>query len=277
LKIVRTGVELDEDLDRSKTIGFVPTMGALHEGHLSLMRAAKAANDVVVASIFVNPTQFGPTEDFARYPRNEQADSELANEAGVDFVFVPTTEEVYPTFDTSVRVAGVSEKYEGEFRQGHFDGVATVVCKLLNLVCPTAVYFGRKDLQQCAVVRRMVLDMRMPVRVEILPTVREASGLALSSRNVYLSEDELQIAPNIYETLSALAEELKGLEDIEACADALENARNRLSSAGFEVQYLDLVDADTFTPMHAAKPGGALIFAGYLGGTRLIDNVPLYG
>ena len=276
MKIVRTVQELDDLLDRSKSIGFVPTMGALHEGHLSLIREAQAHNDMAVASIFVNPTQFGPREDFARYPRNEQADAEKAGSAGIDIIYAPSIEEVYPTFDTSVRVGGLSERYEGEFRPGHFDGVSTVVCKLFNLVRPTVAYFGRKDLQQCAVIRRMVLDLCMPLKIEVLPTIRETSGLALSSRNIYLTEDELKLAPLIYETLSALAVQLKETNDIDECGRVLESGKNTLARAGFDVQYLDLVDSDSFLQVRAAKPGASLIFAGYLGGTRLIDNVPVY-
>jgi pantoate--beta-alanine ligase len=200
LRIVRNIADLH--LDRDKRIGFVPTMGALHDGHASLMRAAAKETEVVVASIFVNPLQFGPKEDFARYPRDLDADAEIAAANGVDVLFAPDQSEIYPRKRmTTIVVPEVTTLWEGAHRPGHFEGVATVVAKLFNLVRANVAYFGRKDFQQCAVIRRMVLDLNIPIEISIQPTLREKDGLAMSSRNRYLSPDARNRAKDIYDSL----------------------------------------------------------------------------
>ncbi len=202
MKIIRSLTELQFSAPR---VGFVPTMGALHEGHLSLMRQAKAECGFCVASIFVNPTQFGPNEDFNKYPRDEARDFELAESAGVDAVFCPTVEEVYSGSCTTVRVSGVADRWEGPLRPGHFEGVATVVHKLFGMVRPQVAYFGLKDFQQCRVIAKMVSDLYLPVELVFCETIREPDGLAMSSRNRYLSPEERVIAPKIYEVLRGVA------------------------------------------------------------------------
>jgi pantoate--beta-alanine ligase len=258
--------------ERGESLALVPTMGALHAGHLALVADAKARADRVAASIFVNPLQFGANEDLGRYPRQEEADAELLAAAGCDLLWLPTAAQVYPDgFATSVRVAGISERWEGEARPGHFDGVATVVAKLLVAVAPDVAVFGEKDFQQLAVIRRMVADLGLPVAIAGMATVRDADGLALSSRNAYLSADH---------RIQALA--LPG---------ALENARNRIISgepvgrvlaaakqalvdAGFlKIDYLALVDSASLEPLSEVAGEMRLIAAATIGGTRLIDNV----
>jgi pantoate--beta-alanine ligase len=207
LKVVRQIADLPAQ--RKGTVGLVPTMGSFHEGHLSLMRAARAECDTVVVSLFVNPTQFGPNEDYAKYPRNEEADAALAAGAGADVLFVPTAEEMYPRNTTVVKVEGVTSRWEGAHRPTHFDGVATVVCKLFNIVRPDAALFGLKDFQQCAVIKTMAQDLNMPVRLHFCDTLREASGLAMSSRNQYLSAGERETAAGLYRELCRLSESLR--------------------------------------------------------------------
>src|SRR6266576_2144517 len=224
---------------QQERIALVPTMGALHRGHLALVEAARRHCERVVASLFVNPKQFGPREDFAAYPRNEAADLAKFSEAGVDLVFAPTVEEMYPAgFVTTVRVAGIGDDLEGAHRPGHFDGVATVVSKLLLQCLPDAAYFGEKDYQQLLVVRRLARDLDIPVRIEGVPTVREADGLALSSRNAYLSPQERRIAPNLARVLQRIAAALSA----EPGAVARETARGvaDFESAGFAVEYLEI-------------------------------------
>src|SRR3954467_3838604 len=196
MKTVRTIAELRAELaDAPRPVGLVPTMGFFHDGHLSLMRAARAANATVVVSLFVNPAQFGPSEDLDAYPRDEQGDLALAEAQGVDYVFAPPVEEVYPDgFDTTVEVGGLTEPLDGAARPGHFKGVTTIVTKLFNMVGPDAAYFGQKDAQQALVIQKLVRDLNMPVRIEVCPTIREADGLAMSSRNAYLDEQERERA-----------------------------------------------------------------------------------
>src|SRR3954464_4402341 len=206
MNIARTVADLRRQVNEWRSngerFGLVPTMGAIHAGHLALVHAALGQNERVIASLFVNPKQFGPSEDFSSYPRDEAADLGAFERAGVDLVFMPAVEEMYPPgFATNVRVAGVSEDLDGAFRPGHFEGVATVVCKLLLQCLPDAAYFGEKDYQQLLVVRRMARDLHIPVRIAGVPTVREADGLALSSRNAYLSKAERRAAPLLYRTL----------------------------------------------------------------------------
>jgi pantoate--beta-alanine ligase len=277
VQIVRSSEELTRAvaaLKREGSIALVPTMGALHQGHMALVEEAKKRADRVIATIFVNPTQFGPGEDFARYPRREQGDVQMLEEAGCDLLWMPSVEDIYPKgFSTTVHVAGVSERWEGEARPGHFDGVATVVAKLLLAVMPGLAFFGEKDFQQLVVIRRMVADLAMPVEIVGVPTVREADGLALSSRNDYLSADERQRAlalPRALETASAAI--LAG----QPVQSALGEARQSLSGDGFSrIDYVALVDAETLEPVEARRGDTRLIAAAIIGKTRLIDNLPL--
>ncbi|MCA1997649.1 MAG: pantoate--beta-alanine ligase [Armatimonadetes bacterium] len=254
------------------TVGFVPTMGALHEGHLSLMRKARAECGHVIVSIFVNPTQFGPHEDFQRYPRNEQRDLELCREVGVDTVFAPDVETMYPRRTTVVAVRGVTERWEGAFRPGHFDGVTTVVTKLFHIVQPDRAYFGLKDLQQCAVIRRMVEDLNFPVKLRFCETVREPDGLAMSSRNQYLSPEERQRAALLYRRLTECRDEAASGGSLAA---SLDRARMALESDGFAVDYVAWVDPVSMEPIDRLQPGSRLIAAVRLGSVRLIDNLGL--
>jgi pantoate--beta-alanine ligase len=264
-----------------QTVGLVPTMGYLHEGHLSLIRAARAECDLVVMSLFVNPTQFAAGEDLDRYPRDEERDLRLAGEAGADLVFAPVVEEVYPdgldAFATYVEVTGsLTSVLDGDpARRGpqHFRGVTTVVAKLFNLVSPDIAYFGQKDAQQAVVIRRMVRDLDFPVRIEVLPTVREPDGLAMSSRNAYLSDEDRQRA-------SALS---RALEAAERGARAgslgmgLEAARRELAAAAIEPEYLEARDAETLERVHALEDRAVLVLvAAQVGAARLIDNVLIH-
>lgn len=261
----------------ARTVGFVPTMGAFHEGHLSLMRAAKADCGFVVASLFVNPTQFGPSEDFHRYPRDEERDFALAREAGVDVMFAPSVEEVYPRKTTVVHVSRVTERWEGAHRPGHFDGVATVVAKLFNMVRPHFAYFGLKDFQQCAVLRRMVEDLDIPVALKLLPTIREPDGLPMSSRNVYLDATSRLRAPMLYEALRNCARRIRAHPaDGTIAATATHQAISGLEEAGFKVDYLSLVDAQSLDPLEVPAPDSRVIVAASIGGVRLIDNCPVF-
>jgi pantoate--beta-alanine ligase len=267
--------ELDEPRRQGRTIGLVPTMGYLHEGHLALLRAARAECDVVVMSLFVNPTQFGPGEDLERYPRDEECDLRLASEAGVDFVYAPAVAEVYPDgFSTAVEVGGnLTEVLDGDpDRRGpeHFRGVTTVVAKLFNSVGPDVAYFGQKDAQQAVVIRRMARDLDFPVRIEVLPTVREADGLAMSSRNAYLDDEARERAVALSRALQA-AERGAREESLQAGLDA---ARRELAGAGIEPEYLEARDAEGLEPVAALNGRPVLVaVAARIGGARLIDNV----
>jgi pantoate--beta-alanine ligase len=257
-----------------RRIGLVPTMGALHAGHLALVAAARAQCERVVASLFVNPKQFGPSEDFAAYPRDEAADLSKFREGGVDLVFAPPVEEMYPAgFATSVHIVGITEELEGGHRAGHFDGVATVVAKLLLQALPDAAYFGEKDYQQLTVVRRLARDLDIPVRIEGVPTVREPDGLALSSRNVYLSAEERRVAPQLHRVLQDTAAAIG--KDPGNIAEALDSGRAALRAAGFAPDYLELRDAADLSPMKRLDRPACLLAAARLGRTRLIDNIPV--
>jgi pantoate--beta-alanine ligase len=248
-------------------------MGALHEGHLSLVKAARDDCDAVVVSIFVNPLQFGPREDFASYPRDEAADAQLLAEAGVDLVFLPTVEEMYPPGrTTTVSVGELGTLLEGADRPGHFDGVATVVAKLFNQVQPRVAYFGQKDAQQVAVIRRMVNDLSFDLELSIQPTVREPDGLAMSSRNAYLSAEERSRAPALYRALLEGAETLRK-EDVGA---AEKKMWELLVGEGLEPSYAAAVDPDSFGPP-TGRGGVLLVIAARLGTTRLIDNLLAHG
>jgi pantoate--beta-alanine ligase len=263
---------------QGRAIGLVPTMGYLHEGHLSLLRVARAECDLVVMSLFVNPAQFGPGEDLESYPRDEERDIELAAEAGVDLVYAPPVEEVYPEgFSTAVEVGGLTEVLCGDpARRGpeHFRGVTTVVAKLFNAVQPDVAYFGQKDAQQVAAIRRMVRDLDFPVRIEALPTVREADGLAMSSRNAYLSEDERERATALSRALRAAAEEAR----TGSLAAALEAGGRELTAAGVEPEYFEARDAESLQPVAELNGRPVLIaVAARVGRARLIDNVTIAG
>jgi pantoate--beta-alanine ligase len=276
VKTVRAVAELRDELAAVRragdTIGLVPTMGALHEGHLSLIRRARAHCDVVVVSLFVNPTQFNESRDLASYPRDEGRDHELASGAGADFLFAPTDDQVYPPgFATSVSVAGVTEVLEGAHRgRGHFDGVTTVVTKLLNMVMPDVAYFGQKDAQQAVVIRRLVRDLDMPVRIEVGPTVREPDGLAMSSRNIHLDDSDRTRAASLHRALEAIREAVDAGEHDASRVRA--RGLDELSAAGIEPEYLELVSADTLTAVRRVDGDVLALIAAQVGGTRLIDN-----
>lgn len=253
-------------------IALVPTMGALHVGHMALVEYARKHADKVVMSIFVNPTQFGPNEDFDRYPRTLEADQTLAAQYGVDAIWAPTVAEMYPEgFATSVHVAKLGEGLCGAHRSGHFDGVATVVSKLLLQALPDIACFGEKDFQQLAIITRMVTDLNIPTDIHGVPIVREEDGLALSSRNRYLSEPERDIAPMLHNILQHTAGELRTSSPV---ALTLEHASQMLLHAGFaSVDYLEYVDSATLEPQSILSSKGRLVVAAYLGKTRLIDNI----
>jgi pantoate--beta-alanine ligase len=254
------------------TLALVPTMGALHEGHMALISEAKNRADNVAASIFVNPTQFGKGEDYGRYPRQERTDAQMLGDAGCDLLWTPSVNDIYPDgFSTTVGVAGVSERWEGEARPGHFNGVATVVARLLLSVRPDIALFGEKDFQQLAVIRRMAADLSLPVQIVGIPTVREPDGLALSSRNAYLLPEERQLALALPRALEAARAAILGGSAVD---QVLDEARQSLRDSGFSrIDYFALVDATTLEPLEVAKGKMRLIAAAIIGTTRLIDNI----
>jgi pantoate--beta-alanine ligase len=260
---------------RGRRVGFVPTMGALHDGHMALVRAARERTDQCVVSIFVNPTQFAPTEDLTRYPRDLVRDADLCIAAGVDHVFVPPLEEMYPPgAPTWVEVEGPSARLEGASRPGHFRGVATVVLKLLQVVQPHVTLLGQKDAQQAWIVRRMVEDLRVDTEIVVVPTARDTDGLALSSRNVYLSTDERTAARAIPRALDAAREARRSpAATVDSIVDA---ARGVLEAEpGLRVDYVEIVDADSFETATSLDGPRILLVAGWSGPTRLIDNAEL--
>lgn len=271
MKIVRTNVEMRAVRSRATgTVGLVPTMGAFHGGHHALMRAARERCDEVVVSLFVNPAQFNDPADLAAYPRDEERDAQEAAELGVDVLYAPSVEEVYPPhFTTSVRVEGLSDVLEGAVRgPGHFAGVCTVVTKLFNVVQPDTAFFGQKDAQQVAVLQRMVRDLDLPVELAIVPTVREPDGLAMSSRNRRLAPDERRRAVSLSQALRAAEEAIAGGErDAEAVERAARAAMN-----GVDPEYLALVDPDSFQPITTVDGRVLVAVAARIGATRLIDN-----
>jgi len=271
MEIVRTVAAMRAAV-AGRRVGFVPTMGYLHEGHLSLVREARARADVVVVSIFVNPTQFGPNEDLARYPRDLERDVAMLSKEGVDLVFAPEANEIYPAgARTFVEVEGLSDRLEGASRPGHFRGVATVVTKLFEIVRPEVAVFGQKDAQQALVIRRMVRDLMIDVEVVVAPTKRDEDGVALSSRNVYLSADERRAAGAIPRALAAARRALaQGERDPERIVVA---ARTVLDAEPLlRLDYLALVDAETLDPLERARGEMLLAVAVFAGKTRLIDN-----
>lgn len=279
MKTITTIIEMRtiaESLRRDgKRIGFVPTMGFLHEGHLSLMRASRKECDVTVVSIFVNPTQFGPQEDFDRYPRDAEGDRKKCESAGADILFMPGAKEMYPEKPSAfVVVEGISDVLEGAVRPGHFRGVATVVAKLFNIVKPRVAYFGQKDFQQCVVIKRMVKGLNMDVEVSVLPTVREPDGLAMSSRNTYLNVDERRAAAVLSRALSA------GEELINAGVREAEKVRAKmravlLQEKGIVIDYAEVADPETLEPVELLSNRMVLLVAARLGKIRLIDNLLL--
>jgi len=259
----------------SRSVGFVPTMGYLHEGHLALVRRARAENETVVVSIFVNPLQFGPQEDYDRYPRDLDRDLDLLEREGVDAVFAPSVSEMYPSgFSTAVVVTGpIAERLEGEARPGHFRGVATVVTRLFGLVQPQRAYFGWKDAQQVLVVQRLVQDLALPVDIVPLPTVREAGGLAMSSRNVYLSPEERVAASAIPRALFAALERFRSGE--RAAAAFRELVQRTLTTTPVRLEYVSVSDLETFQEVEYVERPALLLVAAWIGTTRLFDNVLL--
>ncbi len=277
-QVLRTEAALRQAVARWRMAGppvaLVPTMGALHEGHLALIRAGAAGGAQVVVSIFVNPKQFGPNEDFTAYPRTEAMDVALAAGAGAALVFAPGVEVIYPAgFATTVRVGGLSEGLCGAQRPGHFDGVATVVTKLLLLCLPDAAYFGEKDFQQLQLVRRLAADLNIPVRIEGIPTVREADGLAMSSRNRFLTADQRRIAPLLAGVLHDIA--LALAQDGARVAAELAAGRRRLLAAGFDPVDLEVRAPADLAPLERVTGEARVLAAAWLGRTRLIDNVAI--
>jgi pantoate--beta-alanine ligase len=277
MQIIRTVAQLrawSRALHQSgKTVGLVPTMGALHEGHLSLVRAAKAASDGVAVSIFVNPTQFGPNEDFALYPRTFDADCTLLEAEGVDVIFAPVPEEIYrPGASTFVEVAGLSDRLDGASRPGHFRGVATIVAKLLIAAEPDRAFFGQKDAAQVAVLRRMTADLGLPVELVICPIVREPDGLAMSSRNRYLSAEERGQALVLHRALDAV-EALVATGELSSEALIAAARANFATEPSVRVDYVAAVEWATLEPVKEVRPGTLIAVAAYVGTTRLIDNL----
>jgi pantoate--beta-alanine ligase len=278
--VVNTITELRQTLaaqrQAGRTIGLVPTMGCLHEGHLALVKRARSEADFTVVSIFVNPTQFGPNEDFSKYPRTFEADCEACDKASVDLIFAPSVEEFYPkNANTWVDVEKVTTGLCGAFRPGHFRGVSTVVAMLFNVIQPTCAVFGRKDLQQCVVIKQMVHDLHIPVKVIIDETVREPSGLAMSSRNRYLTPEELQKATAI-PAACKVAQELVQKGETNPILIEKAAVKRLTQDASLRIQYLKVVHRETLSEVTKIIPGEcALALACYLGNTRLIDNVDL--
>ncbi|PYY16967.1 MAG: pantoate--beta-alanine ligase [Acidobacteria bacterium] len=260
---------------QGKRVGFVPTMGALHDGHISLVRAAKAQSDFVLASIFVNPTQFGPNEDLAKYPRTFEADRKKLEAEGVDLLFAPSVEEMYPDGAvTFVPVEGISDRLDGRSRPGHFRGVATVVAKLCHIAEPDVAFFGQKDAAQVAIIKRMVRDLMFPVEIVVVPIVREPDGLALSSRNAYLSPAERKQATVLSRALREVHAQYRSGE--RSAARLIEAARQVFASEpSVRLDYVEIVDRDTLESVSQVKAGTLVAVAAFVGSTRLIDNVVL--
>jgi len=258
---------------RGQTIGFVPTMGALHIGHLSLIRKARGENDKVVVSIFVNPTQFGPKEDYRRYPRNLKLDSHLCRKEGADVIFYPAVRQMYPVdYKTYVVVQDLSDCLCGKFRPGHFKGVATVVTKLINIVSPDVAYFGQKDAQQAIIIKKMAEDLNLAVKIKIMPTIREKDGLAMSSRNTYLSPSERKDAVVLYQALRLAADLIR--QGNRNSLDIIRKMRqliNKRRSA--KIQYISIVCPQDLKPVDKIKGEVLIALAVFIGKTRLIDNI----
>jgi pantoate--beta-alanine ligase len=277
MEIIRTPRMMKETsrrlLTQGRTIGFVPTMGALHDGHLYLGKCARTENDIVVASIFVNPTQFGPAEDFERYPRDFEGDMQKLETVGVDILFVPDVSTMYPEgFSTSVEVKALSEKLCGAFRPGHFNGVATIVCKFFNMVLPTRAYFGQKDFQQARIIQKMINDLNLNVESITCATVRESDGLAMSSRNRYLLPAEREAAKVLYKTLQTAAQMVETGIDPRVISERMQDML-MAEPLVTEVQYAGIYDPETLNGRTTAGNRNLLAIAVKMGNTRLIDNI----
>jgi len=276
MKIVKTRKALREAIRglraQGKTIGLVPTMGALHDGHVTLMRAARKQADAVVVYIFVNPMQFGPNEDFDRYPRPWKKDVGICRAEGIDLLYAPSVEDVYPDgYSTVVSVGSMSKELEGACRPGHFDGVATVLAKMFTCITPDVAFFGEKDYQQLQVVKKLVRDLDLPLKVVGVPTVREANGLARSSRNQYLNKKQAAVAEALYSEMQKASRAIRMGRDI---SETLQSGKKGLLKAGFrKVDYFELRDAETLASIRVLKKPARLLVAAYLGTTRLIDNI----
>lgn len=277
MKIIRSIKQMSEYSDRLKakgnTIGLVPTMGYLHEGHLSLMRKAKRDTDKAVVSIFVNPAQFGPREDYTKYPRNFKRDERLAKSIGVDTIFYPSVMQMYPNrFCTYVNVENLTEGLCGRFRPGHFRGVTTVVTKLFNIVKPDIAYFGQKDAQQAIVIKKMTEDLNIPVKIKVMPTIREKDRLAMSSRNVYLSSDERKKALILYKSLQVARNLIKSGETNPAkIKNKMRMMIEKIKNS--KIDYISIVDMDTMKDVKNLKANVLIALAVWIGKTRLIDNI----
>jgi pantoate--beta-alanine ligase len=276
MQIIETVAEMKKVRESLKgPVGFVPTMGYLHEGHLTLVRRSRQANDHTIVSIFVNPTQFGPNEDFDRYPRDYPRDFAMLEKEKTDYIYLPTPAQMYPEgYNTWVEVNKVTDRLEGAIRPGHFRGVATVVNKLFNIIQPTRAYFGQKDAQQCVVINKMVTDLNINLEMIIVPTVREPDGLAMSSRNVYLSPEERQQAPVLYKSL-ALAQIIwsEGERDSAKIREAMLDLIKQASLG--KIEYISIADALTLHELETAEPPVVISMAVKFGKTRLIDNILL--
>ncbi|MBS1903545.1 MAG: pantoate--beta-alanine ligase [Bacteroidetes bacterium] len=281
MKQITSAAELRRELaairERGVTIGFVPTMGALHEGHLSLVRRSLVETSCTVVSIFVNPTQFGPNEDFSKYPRTLETDLDMLAEVGADFIFTPTVDDIYPAgASTGIDVGGLATIFEGEIRPGHYSGVCTVVASLFHIVEPDIAYFGQKDLQQVAVIKKMVRDLHIPVEIIVADTVREEDGLAMSSRNRYLSAEQRAESLVLYRTLKAVEVAVaEGLSPNDAVLEGKRFFNEHATEATLD--YLALVDPETFATENSFKQATKVsaIIAARIGTTRLIDNIPI--
>ncbi|MFA5118047.1 MAG: pantoate--beta-alanine ligase [Candidatus Omnitrophota bacterium] len=279
MKIVRRPQTLQKILfelkRKNKPIGFVPTMGALHAGHLSLMQAARKENSILVVSIFVNPSQFGPHEDLKRYPRPLKRDLALCRASGVDFVFLPSPDDIYPKgFSTYVTVEGLSGLLCGKSRQNHFRGVSTIVAKLFNIVCPTSAYFGQKDAQQAAIIKRMIIDLNIPVKLKVLPIVRETGGLALSSRNIYLNHAEREDALVLSQSLDMAKQAVqKGQKNSSYIVNRVKKFIQNKGTV--RIDYAEVVDPEDLLPVKNITHPSLLAVAATIGKTRLIDNTVL--
>ncbi|TEW53779.1 pantoate--beta-alanine ligase [Psychromonas sp. RZ22] len=271
-KLLRS--EIKKLKQQGELISFIPTMGNLHQGHLTLVKEGQLHAKITIVSIFVNPMQFNNAQDLANYPKTLAEDCAQLKEAGVDIVFTPTPEVIYPNglnAQTFVEVPGISDSLEGELRPGHFRGVSTIVTKLFNLVQPDFACFGKKDFQQLAVIKQMVLDLAMPIKIIPVETVRENSGLAMSSRNSKLSEAEKLIAPKIAEVMNNIGQNLP--TNSENCEQLIKDAQQTLNNSGFKTDEIHIVDPLTFAPLHKASKQAVILMAAFLGNTRLIDNL----
>lgn len=266
--------EVIKDIKKdNKTIGFVPTMGCLHQGHLSLVREARRMSDYVIVSIFVNPKQFGPNEDYEKYPRNITKDAEILSQENVDYVFYPAVEEMYPeNYRTYVIVEDLSDKLCGKSRPGHFKGVATIVIKLLNIIQPNFAFFGQKDAQQSIIIKRMIRDLNLDTEIIILPIVREPDGLAMSSRNLYLNPEERKAATVLFKSLQAAKELIKDGE--KKASKIIERIKKIIADEPLaKIDYIEVVDLDNLNPMKSLDKTALIAIGVYIGETRLIDNI----